>query len=139
MNNRIISLVVLVLLAMTTISCQKDNCENSTPQAQLSESKKLCTIQYSINDSTYSVTIHSGEEETELMHYLMTLTRNGHVISVLDEEYYSFPQQIKETIIYRTTVEYNAITWVLQKIHNGYKVETFFDNDTGEYVCTATR
>lgn len=73
------------------------------------------------------------------MQYLMALTREGHEVSIYDEEAYSHSVTTKETQVHTTTSEANAITWTLQKIHEGYKVTTIHNTDTGEYTCIATR
>ena len=134
MKKNMIPVALFAVLATMAVSCQKENVLDFVSETAVSEASTVYTVQYAVNGVLHSATIHNEAEEQALMQYLMALTREGHEVSIYDEEAYSHSVATKET-----TSEANATTWTLQKIHEGYKVTTIHNADTGEYTCIATR
>ena len=130
---------ILAVLSMMTVSCQKENAMEISSETSVSEVGTVYTVQYAVDGVLHSATIHNEAEEQALMQYLMALTREGHEVSIYDEEAYSHSVATKETQVHTTTSEANATAWTIQKVHEGYKVTTIHNTDTGEYTCIATR
>lgn len=139
MKKNMISVALFVVLATMAVSCQKENVMDFASETAVSEVGTVYTVQYAVDGVLHSATIHNEAEEQALMQYLMALTREGHEVSIYDEEAYSHSVATKETQVHTTTSEANATAWTLQKIHEGYKVTTIHNTDTGEYTCIATR
>lgn len=139
MKKSIISVALLAVLATMAVSCQKENVMDFASEATVSEAGTVYTVQYAVDGVLHSATIHNEAEEQALMQYLMALTREGHEVSIYDEEAYSHSVATKETQVHTTTSEANATAWTIQKVHEGYKVTTIHNTDTGEYTCIATR
>lgn len=121
------------------VSCQKENVMDFEPETAISQAGTVYTVQYAVNGVLHSATIHNEAEEQVLMQYLMALTREGYEVSIYDEGTYSYAEATKETQVHKTKSESDAIEWSLKKIHEGYKVTTIHNTDTGEYICIATR
>ena len=139
MKKNMIPVALFAVLATMAVSCQKENVLDFISETAVSEASTVYTVQYAVDGVLHSATIHNEAEEQALMQYLMALTREGHEVSIYDEEAYSHSVATKETQVHTTTSEANATTWTLQKIHEGYKVTTIHNTDTGEYTCIATR
>ena len=139
MKKKMIPAAILAVLSMMTVSCQKENAMEISSETSVSEVGTVYTVQYAVDGVLHSATIHNEAEEQALMQYLMALTREGHEVSIYDEEAYSHSVATKETQVHTTTSEANATAWTIQKVHEGYKVTTIHNTDTGEYTCIATR
>lgn len=139
MKKKMIPAAILAVLSMMTVSCQKENAMEILSETSVLEVGTVYTVQYAVNGVLHSVTIHDVTEEQALMKYLMALAREGYEVNVSQDGTNSRPLVTKETLVYTTKSEEDAIAWSLERIHEGYKVTCGYDPKTEEYICIATR
>lgn len=137
MKNRIIYVALIAVLGVTAVSCQKE--QNVGPQTSVTEPAAKYTVTYSVNGVVHTALLQSDEELNALLRQLMAYARQGYRVVVADSMSTSSLTSSKETVVYTTTDEGEALSWAEEKVKEGYIVDISFDETTGVYTCTATR
>jgi hypothetical protein len=136
MKQKVITIALLAALGTLAVSCQKENINELSPVTLQAET--AYTVTYYVDGERFQSRMNNDEELTLLLNRLAALARGGHRVAVYKGDTAS--QSItKEKITFRTRDENKAAIWAEQMIQDGYNVEIYFDEGTGEYVCIATK
>ncbi len=133
MKRNIISVALFAVLATTAVSCQKENIVE--PQTTVAEVGTVRTVSYAVDGVTHQITLHGDEEWDNFIESMMTLSEEGHNVSILNESVSVRPIATKDTQVYTTTDRNEAKAWTKEKGDEGYTVEMSYNN--GLYVCVA--
>ena len=133
MKRNIISVALLAVLSAMAVSCQKENIIE--PQIAIEEVSTVRIVSYTIDDITYKITLHGDEEWDNFIESMMTLSEEGHRVSILNESVSVKPIATKDTQVFTTKDSNKAKAWAKEKGDEGYIVEISCNN--GLYVCVA--
>ena len=136
MKKKMITVALFAVLGTLAVSCQKENMME--PLAYEMETEVTYLITYSIDGVSQQVRLGSDTELANLLHRLTALAREGHRVTVRNENTVS-QASTKEVITYRTKSEDDANEWVAKMLNDGYDVTIDYDDETGEFVCIAIK
>ncbi len=126
-------LAIAVFLAITAISCQKEE-QLSLQQPKVESNATYYAICYSIDGQLYSQTVVGEQALQALMLRIVDLSSNGHSVLVWDSSCQS-NQPSKDTVTYVTNDKNDATSWMIMMTLKGYKVS--IEEKNGIFTCTA--
>lgn len=137
MKKRTIRVAFIAMLGLAAVGCQKE--PSVEPQNTATEQLTKITVLYSVNGAASQTTSCDDTGLDALMHRLVALAREGNVVVVSGSGSSSSPVQTKETVVYRTANEEDAVAWASNMVRLGFLVTITYDKSTNEFVCTAVR
>ena len=136
MKKTIITVALLAVLGTMAISCQKETVNDLSPVA--AQSATAYTVTYYVDGVKLQTRVNNNEELTFLLNQLAALAREGHRVAVHKGDTASL-SVTKEKVTFKTDSKEEAAAWCNAMISDGYTVEMYFDEATGEYICIATK
>ncbi len=136
MNKRIITVALLAVLGTMAVSCQKETINELSPVA--AQSATAYTVTYYVDGTRMQTVVNNNEELALLLNRLAALAREGHRVVVHQGDTAS-QSVTKEKVTFHTNSKEEAVAWCASMVLDGYFVEMFFDEATGEYICTAIK
>lgn len=82
--------------------------------------------------------VNNDEELTLLLNQLAALARKGHHVTV-HKGNQTIQSVTKEKVTFHTPSKEEAVAWCNSMMLDGYVVDMYFDEATGEYICVATK
>ena len=135
MKKTIITFAAFALLGAMAVSCQKENM--SEPMSVERQTAKIYTVNYTVDGVCHQERLNGDEALDSFLHSLVAMTREGHHVHV--QNVGSGQSVTKEVITFRTPDEDEAKAWIAAKLKEGYEVDMYFDTESEDYVCTATK
>ncbi|MBP5340747.1 MAG: hypothetical protein J6Y52_00060 [Bacteroidales bacterium] len=136
MKKKVITMAMFALLGILATGCQKENINPETVTATDTACRYM--VKYSVDGVHNQAQFQTEEEQRAFLHSLMALAREGHVVCLFGNDT-SSASLTKETVVYRTPDETNALTWADKMRNDGYTVTITFDEDKEEFVCIAIK
>ena len=133
MKRNLISVALFAVLATMAVSCQKENLVES-PSA-VAEVGTVRTVSYAVDGVAHQITLYGDDEWDNFLESMMTLSEEGHSVSITNTSVSVRPLATKDTQVYTTTDRNDAKAWTKEKGDEGYTVEMSYNN--GLYVCVA--
>lgn len=138
MKKTIIPLALLAVLSLATTGCQKE--QTVTPSSGRTEQvTEKYNYRYTINDRAYYVNVTTEAEKQQLFEFLMEEARRGNTVSIRRLDTTSQSALTKETVTFVTTNKNEALAWLKNMAEQDYTVSMTYDENTGEFTCTAIR
>lgn len=137
MKKIFLSVALFTMLGVIAVSCQKETVmeQGST----LSEPQATYKVSFSVDSKSQMVVLHDQNEVKSLLHYLTSLTREGHHVSIGQCDATERQCLTKETVVFTTGSQTEAEGWALKMVLDGYNVDISFDENNKVYVCTAVK
>ena len=135
MKRTIITVALFAVLGTLAVSCQKETLTELSPVTAQAETY---LITYSVDGVSMQTRLNGDEELRAFLHRLTALAREGHRVTVRNENT-AGQASTKEVVTYHTTSEDDANEWAAKMIRDGYEVEIDYDEKTGEFICTAIK
>lgn len=127
------------ILAALNIACEKKDAEVSVMRDPVAHTApQMIHITYSIDGTTYSVSLVGVEQMQNLFQQLINLTLEGHHVSVRNKNVFT-DSYSKESVHYTTNNQQELILWMTTMFNHGYSVSVDFNEATGEYYAVAVR
>ncbi|MCR4660230.1 MAG: hypothetical protein K5650_08050 [Bacteroidales bacterium] len=133
MKKAIRTVAFLATIGMLAAGCQKET--NLFDASTLVQTET--TVCYSINGATGNVNLPNEDAWDAFMNRMMALAREGYHISLKCGSVFS-DSLSKETIVYTTDNEADAISWAKKMAKDGYQVDITY-NENGTYTCIAIK
>ena len=130
-------MALFAMLGVMAVSCQKESVLER--DSMLSEPRSVYKVSYTIDGKRQTENLHDQDEMKALIHYLASLAREGHQVSVAQGDATTRQCLAKETVVYTTSSQTAAEGWALKMTLDGYHVDISFDENNKVYVCTATK
>lgn len=128
--------VIAIALGMAFVGCQKDTMSDISTEMQ---EATIRSVTYSVDGVYYQIVVNGEQEWLDFMDRMFALARNGHQVSVRDNNASSSSVVGKEVIVYTTNNSADANEWSQKMINNGYDVTIEYNSRTGIYTCTAVK
>ena len=135
MKKIFITVSLFAVLGTLAVSCQKETLTELSPVAAQAETY---LITYSVDGVSMQTRLNGDEELQTFFHRLTALAREGHRVTVRNENTVS-QASTKEVVTYRTKSEEDAAEWLDKMYKDGYTVSIDYDDETGEFVCIAIK
>ena len=132
-----ITVALFAVLGAMAVSCQKEMIVE--PVEANTEMGDHYLLNYSVDGVSQTIYLNGDEERMAFLRSLAALAREGHWVKVFDSNYSTGIPMTKETVVYRTSDENDAITWANKMMGDGYVVTMYFDTKSGEWVCIAEK
>lgn len=136
MKKTIITVALLAVLGTMAVSCQKETISELSPIA--TQSATAYTVTYYVDGVRLQTRVNNDEELSLLLNQLAVLAREGHRVAVHKGDTASL-SVTKEKVTFHTNSKEEAVAWCNSMLLDGYYVEMYFDEATGEYICIATK
>lgn len=135
MKRTIITATLLALLGTFAVSCQKE--ADTAPSTVYSQSEY--NVLYRIDNCVHHANIQSPKEWQAFLTEMLTLTHQGHRVSVQRTLTSSQTLAAKEVITHETKDPDDALDWSYKMTEQGYIVTIKYDEQTGIYSLTAEK
>lgn len=133
MKKIFITFSLLVALAAMTISCQKELVVEST--SITSDVMDVWAINYSIDGTSYKITLYGEEQRNAFLDSMMTLAEQGCHVVIVNQKDSPNTDAVKDVQTLETKDREEAMKWVDDMSRKGYKVDYYYED--GVYYCTA--
>lgn len=137
MSKKVLTVALLAVLGTMAVSCQKENIADFSSETTISDASTVYTVQYAVDGVLHTKTLSNEDEYRAFVKQLIELSRLGYEVEIANEYYSSIAIPTKESVTYTTPSEEDATNWTLQKMAEGYKVRTTFDETNNVHVCIA--
>ena len=127
-------IVLLALLGGVTAGCTKENVDEPSPVVAATQS-----VTYVVDGRQYYADPQSEEEWSEFYDRMLALAAEGHYVQFWRTGSISQTVAPKEKLTYVTTIKSESLAWLAEKEEEGFIVTVSYNEDTGEYTCTAIR
>ena len=135
MKKIFITVALFTVLGTLATSCQKETLTELSPVTAQAETY---LITYSVDGVSMQTRLNGDEALRAFLHRITALARQGHRVTVRNENTVS-QASTKEVVTYRTKSEEDAAEWLDKMYKDGYTVSIDYDDETGEFVCTAIK
>ncbi len=136
MKKKTITIALFAVLGTMAVSCQKETINELSPI--VSHSATAYTVTYYVDGVRVQTSVNSDEELSLLLNQLAALAREGHRVTVHKGN--TATQSVtKEKVTFTTNNKDEAVAWCNAMILDGYAVEMYFDEETGQYICVAIK
>ena len=135
MKKMFITVALFAVLGTLATSCQKETLTELSPVTAQAETY---LITYSVDGVSMQTRLNGDEALRAFLHRLTALARQGHRVTVRNENTFS-QASTKEVITYHTTSEDDANEWAEKMVRDGYDVTITYDDKTGEFICIAIK
>jgi hypothetical protein len=136
MKKKTITIALFAVLGTMAVSCQKETINELSPI--VSHSATAYTVTYYVDGVRVQTRVNSDEELSLLLNQLAALAREGHRVTVHKGN--TATQSVtKEKVTFTTNNKDEAVAWCNAMILDGYAVEMYFDEETGQYICVAIK
>lgn len=136
MKKVVVTVALFAVLGTLVTSCQKENITNLSPVT--TQTAETYLIAYSVDGVSMQMQLNGDEELRAFLRRITALARQGHRVTVRNAN--ALSQSLsKERVEYRTKSEDDANEWAQKMIKDGYEVAIDYDDETGEFVCTAIK
>ena len=136
MGKRIITVALLAVLGTMAMSCQKETVGDFSTVAV--QSVTAYTVTYYVDGVMSHISVKNDDELSFLLNRLAALARDGHRVAMHMGDTVS-QLVTKEKVTFRTNSKEEAVAWCNSMMLDGYFVEIYFDETSGEYICIATK
>lgn len=137
MNKSIKKVALLTVLSLAAVSCQKETMVN--PQTGVETSGTVYTVRYTVNGVTHTETLVGEQAWAAFLQRMLALAEEGYSVTVSKNTYTAQYSMSKEVVTYTTKDRGAAEKWILHMLEGGYVVTMEYNEQTGEYICTAIR
>ena len=124
-----------ILLVILCAGCQKENLSTAV------DTDHNVLVYYTEGGVAKTALLDMSPQSDSLLHHLISNVADGNRIVFLPDGItdYDINDVGDNPIVFTTTSEREALIWCRTMTNEGYTTEMFYDNNTGIYVCTATR
>ncbi|MBP5677987.1 MAG: hypothetical protein J6W88_05790 [Bacteroidales bacterium] len=136
MRKTIKTMALMAVLSVAAVGCQKETI-TVEPQTGVEADGTVYTVRYSVNGVTHTETLVGEQAWAEFLQRMLALAKEGYRVTVTKNTGAAQYAMSKKVVTFTTTNENEAYDWMNQKIKEGYEVTVEFDEETGEYICTA--
>ena len=138
MKRTVRTVALIAVLCVAAAGCQKETINPTGNDVVVNES--IRTVTYTVDGVTHRVTLLNDEAWMAFIRSLTDLAKNGHSVTVVNEDAYANSvSSTKEKVIYTTDDQNDANKWAAKMIDQGYVVTIEYDPQTGIYTCTAIK
>ena len=125
----------MAALSMMTVGCQKEVMDTQTV---VSEIGTIYTVSYVVDGVPQTETLYGDDAWSVFLQRMFALAEEGHRVIFWNG---TEPRTgtSKEVVTYITTDKKDATAWAHKMFGEGYSVSVEYDEETGEYTCTAIK